>query len=214
MVLTNRTVLTPSLFLFVSGLIGCAVTVPAVENPIAIGTSEYGRLFDATQLVLRDHGFRIARSDYRFGKVTTKPVGSPTIVEVWQSINSTAGHAWASTIGNQRRQITITFEPADPLVPKPTTDAVVDDGTKDAYVMRAEVIIERLMKPTARLTGSTTGRRLIGELAAVPAEWTRRGIKGAYWRPIGRDPHLEQRLLRQIVSRSLKLPDDQISSDS
>jgi len=179
---------------------GCAPKIQPVDNPLEIDRQEYARLFDATVLVLRDYGFRVARQDYRFGVITTEPMRAPTILEPWQTINTTVDQAFASTVNDQRRRVTISLVPAE--ADPPTT------GAPTPYELHAEVIVERLMVPTARLTGSTAGRRIVHQLSSVPVEWQQRGIRATYWRTIGRDPYLEQRLLAGIVRRSLHLPGD------
>ena len=175
-------------------LAGCATPIQAVNNPLEVAPSEYDRLFEAIVHELRDRGFVVDRRDYRFGTVSTRPVGSPTILEPWRADNTTDNQAFASTVNYQRRQITVTLEPVEPA---PGTDQ------PHRYLLRAEVIVERVVVPTTYATGSTTGRRVIGKLTRVPTEWQQRGITGHYWRPIGRDPYLEQQLIDAIVRRSL-----------
>ncbi len=177
-------------------LAGCTTVIHAVNNPLEIAPGEYDRLFEAAVGELRARGFVVDRHDYRFGTVSTRPVGSPTILEPWRAGNSVYDQAVASTVNYQRRQITITLEPVE---------NGQDMEPPDRYLLRAEVIIERVVLPTTYITGSTTSRRVIGKLSRVPAEWRQRGITGHYWRPIGRDPYLEQQLIEAIVRRSLTI---------
>ena len=92
-------------------LAGCTTAIHAVNNPLEIAPSEYDRLLEAAVDELRDRGFVVDRHDYRFGTVSTRPVGSPTILEPWRADNSIYDQAVASTVNYQRRQITITLEP-------------------------------------------------------------------------------------------------------
>ena len=183
---------------------GCTTKFPSITNPLQIDRTEYGRLFDSTILVLREQGYRVDRQDFRFGRITTHPVYSPTAFEPWLPSNSTAIQALASTINFQRRQITVSIE-------KPESDEMPISDAADLvepnnYFLRTEVVIERLVAPTTRMSGSTAARRVINQPRSVPEEWRRRGITHQYWRPIERDFHLEQRLLDAIVRRSLDAP--------
>jgi hypothetical protein len=201
------------------GPTGCAAPQQPVtiQNPVEIETLEYARMFDATVLVLRDEGFHIDREDYRFGTITTRPAPASTLLEPWKSDNTTDDQSAQSTINQQRRQITITFEPRAPDDGEPNERAPQwGDESDDSpgYLMRAEVLVERLVVPITYLTGSTDGRRVLDKLSSVPAEWQRRGMVAAYWRPLGRDPHLEQRLLVQIVRRSFDVTEPIDSSGS
>lgn len=186
-----------------TAVMGCTTRSHRVPNPLEIAEVEYTRLFDAAVVTLRSRGYVVDRQDYRFGVITTRPVFFPTIFEPWHSTNSTWEQAQASTINHQRRQIAITLEPV-PSDETPPADDAAGPVTLASYILRAEVVVERLAVPRARLTGSTSGGRVMGRLAAVPEEWRRRGIESHYWRPIGRDPYLERRLVEAIVRRSLQ----------
>ncbi len=186
--------------------IGCAGGQADEPGPLEIRADAYGRTYEAARRVLRDHGFELDRQDYRFGRITTRPLGSPTIVEIWHGSNSTAAQAAASTINDQRRLVTVMLDPA----PKPSdlSAETVEQFTQTepaAYLLRVEVTIERHQHPQQRLSGSTKPNRLINRLSTVPTELKRRGIEGEYWLPISRDPYLEHRLLTAIVRRSQEL---------
>lgn len=205
--------------LMFAGSTGCAAPQQSVtiQNPVEIDTLEYTRMFDAAVMILRDEGFHIDREDYRFGTITTRPVSASTMLEPWKDDNTTDDQSAQSTISQQRRQITITFEPreSDGRKPDDRTWRLGDDSDDSpGYLMRAEVLVERLVLPVTYLTGSTDGRRVLGKLSSVPAEWQRRGITQAYWRPLRHDDHLEQRLLVQIVRRSFHVAEHSYSSGS
>ena len=57
----------------------------------------------------------------------------------------------------------------------------------------------------ATLAGATAGHGVFGTLTAEPGELSQRGVRGPYWRPLGRDPLLEQRLLADMIRRSLAM---------
>lgn len=214
---------------------GCARNVVATPNPLDIDPAEYDRLYRAAQAVLRDHGFGLDRQDYRFGRITTQPLDAPTIAEPWRRTNTTARQALIATVNHYRRIATIAFVPvgepvAEPVAAAPTPVAesnalvqiTVDDESAaaatpaegeaveslpaaPAYLMHVEVYLEQLQAPTHRLSGSTDPPHVISALGATPTELRERGIQGAYWQPMGRDPYLEQRLMREIVRRSITI---------
>ena len=90
-------------------------------------------------------------------------------------------------------------EPSASTLPSPATRP-----TETGYLLRVEVMVEQLEEPGRRLSGSTSGARIYDTLSQVPEELRERGITGAYWQPLGRDPYLEQRLLAAIIRRSFK----------
>ena len=181
---------------------GCSSKLASTPNPIEIDTAEYSRMYNAALQVLRDHGFRLDRRSHRFGKITTRYLASPTVLEPWHTTNTTAEQAWESTLNDQRRMVTVLLEPVDPInadLPTPPTE----DDLPSGYRMHVEVYVERRQSPNRRLTGSTSGHHVFGVLSSTPAELVERGIDGPYWQSLGRDPYLEQRLLAAIVRRSL-----------
>lgn len=178
---------------------GCSSNPGAViDNPTPIPAAAYPEAFDASAAVLRDAGFEVDRRDYRFGRVTTQPKGSPTALEIWKPDNTTTGQAISSTLGDLRRTVTVSFAP-DPQHAAEWI-AAAEQQPPPAYPLSVEVMLERMQVPQRRLNGSTRGT-VFADLAEVPTELQNRGVNQSYWQPIGRDPHLEQRLLQDILSR-------------
>lgn len=178
---------------------GCHRPFTPAPSSLAIDAAEYDRMFLAGAQVLRDHGFRVDRQDRRFGLLSTHPLDAPTAVEPWRTSNTTAGQAWQATLDHMRRTVNVMLEPIE-------HDDDVDDesrATLGDYTLRVEVLLERRTNPTRRLTG-TSQRNAFSRLSDVPAEWSRRGIAGSYWEPVGRDAYLEQRLIRAIVDRAMQ----------
>lgn len=187
-------------------------------NPVEIDASEYARMFRAADRVLRDEGFAIVRQDYRMGVVSTQALHAPTVLEPWRTSNTTPDQAMNATFNSQRRLARIQFEPAsgtdprqlaaDPAAatrPAASSDPAVPAGA-GTYLLRVEVQLEQGQFPTRRLSGSTEGGRIYNRFAATPADMAQRGITGPHWRAMGRDEALEQRLIAQILRRSIDLP--------
>ena len=186
------------------GLGGCAAAHRTSGNVIEIDSSEYSRVFRSAVHVLRDQGFTIDREDFRYGMITTRAVGSPTIVEPWRQGNHTTAHAIDSTLNNQRRRVAIAMVPISPPA-DPTMD--LTEATNDNYTLRVDVQIERQQVPARQMTQSTAGRRVFKTLWSNPGELKGRGIADTYWEPIGRDIVLERHLLAAIIRKSMLLSD-------
>ena len=182
---------------------GCAGPPRPVANPVRIAPQEYRSVFDASVDVLRNFGFRVDRRDYRFGVITTQPLGSATVFEPWKSTNTTLRQSLQGTLNDEQRIVRIQFEPV-----RPESQDAGDDplGRPRAYEVGVEVQVERHDLPVRYLTGSTDGFRIFGTLRSVPAELRRRGIRASSWRPVARDPHLEHRLLARILRRAVHRP--------
>lgn len=178
---------------------GCSSTAgpDTLTSPALITTTSYPIAFEASGAVLRDAGFGVDRQDYRFGKVSSKPKGSPTVIEAWKPDNTYPDQALRSTLGDLRRTVTVSFTPQQTAAEAEPADGVIQNG----YGIRVEVLVERLQVPERRMNGNTRGA-VFADLAEVPEELQARGITGRYWQPIGRDVHLEQRLLRDILDRT------------
>jgi hypothetical protein len=205
---------------------GCARSIVRMDNPLPIDVREYARIFDATVVELRDQGFIINRHDYRFGVITTRPLASPTLLEPWRRQNTTVYQGLESTLNSQRRTVTVTLElvgaststdlaPAtQPAAPETTVSVNASSATPPSadstaqvrsYQLRVEVLIERQQHPALHATGSPSAKTLVQPLTAVPRELQDRGITGAYWEPLTRDPYMEQQLIAQIVHRAMTI---------
>ena len=172
-------------------LAGC-VSKPIVKpiaNPQSINANQFDAVFKATVDTFREFEFRVDRKDHRFGKITSLPIIAPTVFEPWRP-QGDRSLALQSTVNAERRIATVWLEPAGGL----------NDSTE--YLLRVEVLIERQQYPTRRLTGATRGSDVFGTLTSTPVEMKKRGITDEYWRPVTRDPNLEQRLLAAIINKS------------
>ncbi len=178
-------------------LIGCAAPQTTASAPVGIAEDEYPRIFHAAVNVLRDEGFMIDQQDYRFGTVSTKPTDAATLGEPWRGRGQTAQQAAGSTVNDQRRIVTVSITPADKAEEGEDVPADAD------FLVRVEAVTEQLQVTTRYLTGSTRGKAIFGHYNRVPAELEERGIGKWYWMPVGRDPYLEERLLRRIVRDSV-----------
>jgi len=186
----------PALLFFTAFMIpGCSRPIVQADNPSALQAEAYPQAFKATIDVLRDHGFIIDRRDYRFGEITTEPLGSPNLFEVWRPQNTTGEQAVESTLASEQRRVHVRFA-------RQGEDGGRGQAEGDAgYMLEVEVVLERLQVPTRRMAGSAR-RNVFSNLAAPPRELIDKGVTGNYWEPVGRDPYLEARLIREITRRT------------
>ncbi|MEM6459316.1 MAG: hypothetical protein AAF710_08005 [Planctomycetota bacterium] len=164
---------------------GCSVNR---EQPLsetrAVATETYPEVFEHTVRLLRSRGFVVDRQDFRFGVITTRPAGSPTLFEPWRIDNRTAELAARSTLGDLRRRVEVSFAAADPA----------------GYQLDVAVRLERLQVPQRRLNGVANGS-VFGDLSHPPRDLGETETDGPFWRPIGRDTALEAELARLILDR-------------
>jgi len=150
---------------------------PPPTPPVAVAADQYKDTFAAAVETLRRSGFRIDRSDYRFGVVTTRPEGSPTLLEPVTFDPDPA-----------------TQEPVNPLAPHPLSRA-----DTAARLMSVTVQLETRDAPGRRLDGRTDGRVFSDPVPARPTAAD--NAPTAAWKAIGRDPGLESVLQQRILAR-------------
>jgi hypothetical protein len=176
--------------------LGCSRTIVEADNPAPLAAGTYQDTYEASIDVLRDFGFVIDRRDYRFGRITTLPLGSPNLFEIWSPLNTTRQQAMQSTLASEQRRVNIIIErPAG--LPNDADHSLTDAG----YTLEVQVVIERKQIPTRRLAGSAR-RNVFSNLAAAPQNLNHRSVTTSYWQPVGQDPYLEARLVKQITERA------------
>lgn len=183
---------------------GCAQTNETRSNSLAIGRSQYAAIFHAAVKVLRQRGFSIDRKNYRFGKITTYPLISPTVFEPWKNQNATLSLALDSTVNEMARIVTVS------LLPDKTQSKTQWQHGRwmGDYNLKVVVSLQRREYPIRRLIGSSGGY-VFNSLAAVPTEMASRGITATYWESVGHDTAMEKQLVDQIVKRSYWLGENQ-----
>ncbi|MFG0330745.1 MAG: hypothetical protein ACF8PN_12720 [Phycisphaerales bacterium] len=184
--------------------IGCSAT-PEGASLTQLNQRDYDEYFDATLDALRDSRFRLDRVDRRLGVITTQPRTSASIVEPWRGDNTTVAQAWESTIQHQRRIVRVEFlpmtaSPDDPLPPAgaqqvtPGVDPFEPAESGGPLLMDVRVFIERAHRPGRQVETASLRRSSYYEDPLLEE----RGLKGQFWEPIARDPHLEAKLRRRI----------------
>lgn len=185
-----------------------APQIPAepADASLTFHPDQYPRVHRAAIEALRDHGFEIARDDYRFGVITTKPKEAPTAVEFWIDDPTTPAQHRADTLNAHQRRVTIRVQ--RDMDPDDAASGVFDPPTEGGQVPRyrltAQVMTDRLQRSGRYLTHSATPR-ISADTAGPPAQLRARGIEGDYAQPLTRDPQLEARLVNAIASRARAL---------
>ena len=126
-------------------LLGCNTVPP--EQPqaaqLTFAQERYPAVFEAAVQTLRDHNYRIARRDYRFGTITTFPKEAATTAEFWIDDATTRPQRKADTFNSQQRIVTVKVEP------------FVEQA---GYALTVEVLVQRLQRPERYLTHSASPR--------------------------------------------------------
>lgn len=142
----------------------------------------------AMQLLART-GFTLDRKDYRLGILTTEPLPSSQIVEVWRPQQTNIKNALENTMHDQRRKVRLTIS----LVP----------GKPDFYEIAIQVLVERQSNPTETIggpvfvEGSGFGRSQV----SLRSDYTPAGQKPKpIWYVVGHDPDLEHKLLKELFN--------------
>ncbi|MEM9109952.1 MAG: hypothetical protein AAGC72_08000 [Planctomycetota bacterium] len=171
--------------------LGCSTTPAEQPQPARLTFSEdrYPVVYEAAVETLRTNGYRIARSDYRFGTITTFPKEAATSAEFWVDDATTYAQRRSDTYNAQQRTVTVQVEQRE-----------ADAG----FSLSVRVEVQRLQRPERYLTHSA-GPQISAAYTDVPMHLKDRGIDGPYAYTIERDPLLERRLLDAIKEA---VPDD------
>lgn len=177
----------------------------AIDNPLGIHHDEYDAVFEATEAVLREYRFEIDRADRRFGVVTSRPMTASSLIEPWYADNTTFDQVLDSSINHHRRTVRVELEPAtDDQGDASAGQAMpIQPGVRTDYLLRVEVYVDRRHVAERQLnTAAVTGVGFAQNTGRTRSLATERGLQTEFWRPIGRDAALEQRLVRAIVQRA------------
>ena len=170
--------------LLICSNIGCTATQE--ESPqsvrLTFAADRYPAVFEAAVQTLRDHDFRIARRDYRFGTITTYPKEAATFAEFWVDDATTREQRRADTLNSQQRTVTVN---------------VAQPEGEEGYALTVEVLVQRLQRPQRYLTHSASNR-ISANYTAVPTHLQNQGFEGPYAQTLERDPLLERRLIQAI----------------
>lgn len=193
---------------------GCQAPQPGdyiSSRPLsAAAWAEYGdAIWEESQNTLREHEFKIDRVDRRAGLITTRPEPSRHFFEFWRQELRTAYDVWEATINPLRRWIEVKVIPSEAsgevelaIVAHKERLSVPDrqfNSTGAAYQYFSGTLpafrqIRQLSEGEANQYAANSPPAL--DPLVDPA------LEGATWIDRGRDPALEEYLLRTILERA------------
>ncbi len=151
------------------------------------------QLWEAGQETLRRQGFRLDRVDRRAGIITTLPETSQHWFELWRRDVATGRDALDSTVNPLRRWAEVTFSPSSS-----------GRGDESPAWQQLAVVVhkERLSSPDRQFNSSGAAYQFFAENLPSTTGTARVTREEDRWRDEGRDPAMEDRLLRAIMRRA------------
>jgi hypothetical protein len=173
-------------------LCGCHAPAPpppdghsAIQLQLA-DAAEFDRLWDVTTTVLRNHEFYPVREDRASGLIVTTPVTSQQWFEFWRHDVDDADSLVEASVHTVRRAATVR----------------IDRGSvPETYLLVVQIDKQRLSLPDRQITAPGSAYGAFGSRLPTTAGQLVSAAEAQTWLPAGRDPVLEDNLLRQIVKR-------------
>lgn len=144
-------------------------------------------LWDAAQETLRREGFRPDRVDRRAGLITTLPETSRHFFEFWRRDVITRRDFWEATVNPIRRRVEVSLG--------------TDVGSGERSVSVA-VFKQRLSSPDRQFNSTIAAYRYFGDSLPSTTGLARITPENDRWLDMGRDPALEDHLLRKLLQRA------------
>jgi hypothetical protein len=159
------------------------------SQPVSVAdpSDEADRLWEAAQDTLRRHRFGLDRVDRREGVITTMPVTSQHFLEFWRHDVDTWGDLCESTLNPLRRWVEVTLARGD------------EGSWKELSVV---VHKERLSSPDRQFNSTGAAYQYFGDSLPSTAGLVRVTAEHDAWLDVGRDPAMEEHLLRKILQRA------------
>lgn len=177
--------------ILISGAIGCLG--PRRDDyrsscPLVLAQpSGEAAVWDAIQETIRRHRFKLDRVDRRAGVITTMPMISQQLFEVWRHDVDTWPDLWESTLNPIRRWVEV---------------QLVGGQTDGRRELRVVVHKERLSSPDRQFNSTGAAYQYFGERLPSVTERDSMTDPSVIWLDEGRDPAMEERLLRIILTRA------------
>lgn len=190
--------------------LGCQNLSPAFDMPIIlpIGTEpnqdtnpvyiplpkkEYGRVIETTLQILYDYGFEIADSNRYSGTIETVPRTAPGLFLLFKAGSPDLYERLLATTQSYRNRVTVIVQPADP-----------QGAEHGGYFV--EFIVRKELEDVPRPIRSTIGGSVFRMEATVDrqTEVIDVGHFESGWIYKGRDPYIEQELIRRFKNALTK----------
>ncbi len=159
------------------------------SQPVTIAdpSPEADQAWEAVQETLRLHRFKLDRVDRRAGNITTMPLTSQQLFEFWRHDVDTGPDLWESTLNPIRRWVEVTVARADDK-----------SWTQLAVVVHKE----RLSSPDRQFNNTGAAYQYFGKSLPSTIGVSRVPAEDDTWVDQGRDPAMEDYLLRAILERA------------
>jgi len=185
--MNSRSVLTLSVLCLAAGCAGTRHSdFQSTRSLTVVEPSEDAdRLWNAIQDTLRAHRYSIDRVDRAAGVITTLPETSKHVLEFWRNDVATARDAWESTINPIRRWVEVTLA-----------------GGEGAWSDLSIVVHkERFSSPDRQFNSTGAAYQFFGDSLPSTTGHYRVTVSDDRWLDLGRDPAMEDRLIRDIAKR-------------
>ena len=143
-------------------------------------------LWQAIQDTLRQCNYRLDRVDQREGLGTTLPETSQHVFEFWRHDVDTRHDYWEAVLNPIRRWVEV---------------RVSGHGSVDGPVLAVVVHKERLSAPDRQFNSTGAAYQFFGESLPSTTGIDRVTREHDRWLDVGRDPAMEDYLLRRILER-------------
>ena len=175
------------LYLFSSGCLGPQRSnYSSTQTLDSSSSSSADRVLLAIQDTLRRHNYRLDRVDLREGLVTTFPETSKHFFEFWRHDVETRHDFWEATLNPIRRWVEVRLS---------------DDADTESQVLAVVVHKERLSAPDRQFNSTGAAYQFFGESLPSTTGLDRVTRADDRWLDVGRDPAMEDYLLRHILDR-------------
>jgi hypothetical protein len=153
-------------------------------DPYAVESLDFDKIWAACERAARDFQFQIDWMDYRQGVLSTRPIISKMVFEVWRSDAGTAADTLQDSLQTIRR--TIRFE--------------VTRSPDGSYIAHPKVLKERLSEQSQRITSvEQYSSAFLPEDSQQRLEDERNGAGPTrYWYAFGRDGEMEKELADEV----------------
>ncbi|HYE18493.1 MAG TPA: hypothetical protein VEA69_08615 [Tepidisphaeraceae bacterium] len=167
-------------------------------SPVQVRATDFEAAVDAAKDVIRNYLFEVDRVDYRAGLVTSRPLVSKQVFEVWRPDTGTVGQALDNTLATIRRTIHVD----------------IDRNPDQTFTLNPKVLVERLSLQERRLTDVVQYRQAftgpVGSRGtASRAQFARDAdeetdaslLPVRYWYATGRDTPMESEVAAKLRDR-------------
>ena len=183
---TSQVLVCFMLFLFPLGCLGPQRSDYSSIRTLDSLSSADDRVLLAIQDTLRRHDYRLDRVDLREGLVTTFPETSKHFFEFWRHDVETRHDFWEATLNPIRRWVEVRLS---------------DDADAESQVLAVVVHKERLSAPDRQFNSTGAAYQFFGESLPSTTGLDRVTRADDRWLDVGRDPAMEDYLLRRILDR-------------